>query len=250
MSLINLHLISNLNKEIRDKLDKLKRRIKFPKELHLVSGEPKDARKAKEKLRDEFVANTILRKYKTMISGLYEDDSTIKDDVREVGRRFIPNKIITHQSPQEFIRRRLRTLDHGRMFTFLYNPKHRKTLPYYDVMPVIIPIEFTRKGFKGINFHHVEPALRVNLLKKLKNFKSRKDLRTFFRINFDMIARSDRFRFARPMIRSYLYSQIKGSIINIPEQDFDLMILLPQPQFKKIPENLAWKLNKRAALKS
>ena len=42
---------------------------------------------------------------------------------------------------------------YGRLNMFTYNPKHKKTLPYYDTFPLVLPIEKYPDGFLGINFH-------------------------------------------------------------------------------------------------
>ena len=43
----------------------------------------------------------------------------------------------------------------GRLNLFGYNPKYRKTLPYYDVFPLVLPLEPISGGFMGMNFHYL-----------------------------------------------------------------------------------------------
>ena len=43
-----------------------------------------------------------------------------------------------------------RTLEMGNMYMFRYDPKHKKTLPYYDTYPLIIPLERYKDGFLGL----------------------------------------------------------------------------------------------------
>ena len=37
---------------------------------------------------------------------------------------------------------------------FRYNPKLASILPYYDVFPLVLPIQSARGGFLGINIHY------------------------------------------------------------------------------------------------
>ena len=40
---------------------------------------------------------------------------------------------------------------YGMMYNFQYDPKTKKTLPYYDRFPLVIPIQPAKKGFHGMN---------------------------------------------------------------------------------------------------
>ena len=51
----------------------------------------------------------------------------------------------------------------GSMYMYFYDPKHKKTLPYYDRFPLIFPINKAKGGFLGINMHYLPPILRAPL---------------------------------------------------------------------------------------
>jgi hypothetical protein len=52
----------------------------------------------------------------------------------------------------------------GRMYFFMYDAKHKATLPYYDKFPLIFPVERAQGGFFGINFHYLPLNLRAKLM--------------------------------------------------------------------------------------
>ena len=52
----------------------------------------------------------------------------------------------------------------GRLNMFVYDPKYKNKLPYYDTFPLVLPIERYDNGFLGINFHYLPYALRARLL--------------------------------------------------------------------------------------
>ena len=53
------------------------------------------------------------------------------------------------------------------MNLYYYMPKYEKTLPYYDVFPLVIPIKRLPGGFLGLNFHYLSVPLRMKLMEKL-----------------------------------------------------------------------------------
>ena len=53
----------------------------------------------------------------------------------------------------------------------MYNPKHKATLPYYDLFPLVLPIQKLSDGFIGINFHYLYPKDRAILLDEVNVHK-------------------------------------------------------------------------------
>jgi len=51
----------------------------------------------------------------------------------------------------------------GRLNMFFYDPKYKKTLPYYDTFPLVLPLERIPGGFAGINFHYLRPVSYTHL---------------------------------------------------------------------------------------
>ena len=58
----------------------------------------------------------------------------------------------------------------GRLNMFFYDPKLKKTLPYYDTFPLVLPLESIKGGFMGMNFHYLPPLLRFRLLQRMQRF--------------------------------------------------------------------------------
>ena len=59
----------------------------------------------------------------------------------------------------------------GRLNMFFYDPKFKKTLPYYDTFPLVLPLENYPDGFLGINFHYLPMNLRLQLSLLSGSFK-------------------------------------------------------------------------------
>ena len=58
----------------------------------------------------------------------------------------------------------------GRMNLFVYDPKYKKTLPFYDTFPLVLPLETIKGGFMGLNFHYLPYPLRFRLLERMQKF--------------------------------------------------------------------------------
>ena len=58
----------------------------------------------------------------------------------------------------------------GRMSMFFYDPKTAQKLPFYDIFPLVLPIDTFRGGFVGLNFHYLPYGLRYKLLEQLQKF--------------------------------------------------------------------------------
>ena len=118
---------------------------------------------------------------------------------------------------------------YGVMNLFGYDPKHKDKLPYYDVFPLILPLEPAKGGFIGLNFHYLKPGARVAFLRSLANTTNNKryDKTTRYRIPW----RNNLYM--RRTAKHYLFSQVRSSFLNITADEMAIAIFLPVARFKK-----------------
>ena len=83
----------------------------------------------------------------------------------------------------------------GQLNMFVYGPKNKLTLPYYDTFPLVMPIGGIGGGFLGINFHYLPIPLRMRLLDKVVNFPNDVNYQGLKRISL-----------LKPTIKKYLKS--------------------------------------------
>jgi hypothetical protein len=109
-----------------------------------------------------------------------------KDSVDRFNRRLTtdPKQVFNRDSRPQI----------GRMYMFVYDAKHKETLPYFDMYPLVIPIEFYGDGFLGINFHYLPPLARARLLNDLSR-----------------ITNNDKYDDSTKMLVSYETLKIYGS---------------------------------------
>ena len=107
----------------------------------------------------------------------------------------------------------------GALNMFIYDPKLKNKLPYYDTFPLVLPIERYGDGFLGINFHYLPYALRARLLSRLDpnaNYSALKNV-----------------RLVKPTLKRYLNSNVRSRFRKLEEEDFITEIMLPVQRFIK-----------------
>lgn len=121
----------------------------------------------------------------------------------------------------------------GRMYFFYYTAKSKDILPYWDRLPLVIPIQRYDDGFLGINFHYIPPKDRLILLKKLSQYAtgSYNDERTRLRLTYPILQATHKAYEATPCIKRYLYPHIKSRFMEIPATEWDIAASLPFQRF-------------------
>ena len=117
----------------------------------------------------------------------------------------------------------------GRLNMFFYDPKYKKTLPYYDTFPLVLPLERIPGGFAGINFHYLRPGARFTLLQRLQRFSTRGGEVTS-RNSFDV---SYNISLVKNTIKKYLFNHVRSNFLRIDYDEAALAVYLPVAQFKK-----------------
>ena len=114
----------------------------------------------------------------------------------------------------------------------MYDPKFKKTLPYYDTFPLVLPLETYSDGFLGINFHYLPIPLRIKLLDRLVDFSNNTAFDESTRLVVDY-QKLKGVRLIKPTIHKYLAGQTKSQFRRIDADEFVVATLLPVQRFKK-----------------
>lgn len=123
----------------------------------------------------------------------------------------------------------------GRMYHFYYDPKNKKTLPYYDRFPLIFMVGPADGGFYGINLHYLPPKLRAALMDNLYGVASdtRYDENTKLRISYNILKGASKYRYFKPCFKHYLSEHVKSNFIEIVSSEWDIALFLPTERFEK-----------------
>ena len=124
-----------------------------------------------------------------------------------------------------------RTPHYGRINMFFYDPKGRKTLPYYDTFPLVLPIERYPDGFLGINFHYLPMGLRLKLLDRIVDFSNNTKFDESTIIDADY-AKLKNLKEIKPTLKRYLAGRVKTRFRRVDADEFTVAALLPIARWK------------------
>lgn len=126
----------------------------------------------------------------------------------------------------------------GNMYMMFYNAKHKRTLPWYDRFPLVIPFDkrSIQDGFYGINLHYIPPMARQDLLEEMYKYGTEDGVD----INYEYFRSVSRLRPALPCIKRYLYSRIKRPPMQVQKEYWDVAAMLPTADFKGVNTNTVY----------
>lgn len=135
----------------------------------------------------------------------------------------------------------------GHMYFVTYDPKHKKTLPYYDSFPLIIPIERYRDGLLGLNLHYLPPILRAKLLDSLYDTltNDKFDETTKMKVSYGILAGASKHKYFEPCVKRYLGKHFRSRFIKIPPEKWNPAIFLPVESFQKASKSKVWSDSRR-----
>lgn len=131
----------------------------------------------------------------------------------------------------------------GKMCSFVYVPRGRDKLPYYDVFPLVFIVKRYKDGFLGLNMHYLDPRHRQVLLNRLYSIMSDKkmDSKTRVKLSYEVLKGSSKFKLAKPCIKRYKNSGIRSKLSFVPAKEWNIAIHLPTEKFKGSSKSSVWK---------
>ena len=155
-------------------------------------------------------ANWYMKTVRNVASGLNQPNEVFGSDLGEYAQR----------------------LDIGQMYAFQYNPKHKETLPYYDMFPLVVISEPLPTGFSGINLHYIPPLVRARLLGKLMDASDLDvDVKSKLNSQWGFIRNFSRFPEVRGAVKKYLTSQVSSRMYKVNPEHWKSAIFLDTQQF-------------------
>lgn len=122
---------------------------------------------------------------------------------------------------------------YGVLNLYGYEPKNKLTLEYYDVFPLVIPVERYNNGFLGLNLHYLSVNTRMKLLEKLMPLTAEDRILGWRRVS--------KFREVKPCVKKYLGAFTRTRFLPIvTEEEMNLAALMPLQQFKKATKQKVW----------
>lgn len=134
----------------------------------------------------------------------------------------------------------------GKLYAYIYDAKHKDTLPYWDKYPLIIYLGLGKHNLMyGLNLHYIPPKARQQFLEELlKQYASTPTITNSTKLKIDW-SKVKGFAGADVMIKAYIPGNIKGPLVEIKPADWANVIGLPLQQFvskgKRYSAQKVWK---------
>lgn len=178
--------------------------------------------------RNKYDLLTVVKKSK----GWFEQQVTLLTK-----QQLTPTKVL-NGNPDELVTR----IMPGKLYMYGYDPKLKKTLPYYDRFPLVFPFKKTPDGFIGLNMHYLPYHLRIRLLDNLLIFKSnnRMDETTRLKYSWQIIDGVSRFAAAQPCVKQYLTGHVRTQFREISADNWATAMLLPVERFVGASKQEIW----------
>ena len=134
----------------------------------------------------------------------------------------------------------------GAMFMFFYDPKHKKTLPFYDSFPLIIVVDKAEGGFIGLNLHYLPIALRAKFLDALMDTTNNKkyDDSTKFALTYEMLKGTSKMKYFKPCYKHYLTKHVRSKLAFVPSTEWEIATFLPTASFQKASTTEIYSISK------
>lgn len=188
---------------------------------------------------------TLLKKLETVARqrklDKFSDESYkwFRDKVRTFGGQKSRDTLLKDAKKNKNIRQRPTP---GYMYTYIYDAKHKKKLPYWDAFPLIFMVGPAKKGFYGVNLHYLPPKARAVLFDELLKIANNKrwTARTKVGITYDLLKSSQKYKLFKPCFKHYLFKQVQSDLAFIPADEWEAALFMPTAHFQGAANSKVW----------
>jgi len=166
----------------------------------------------------------------------------LREQAQSVRNVSNPKQLLTKQTD-----RMVTAITVGRMYLFMYDPKMKDELPYYDRFPLIFPFKRVQGGFYGINMHYLPHMLRAKLMDNLYSLANNKnyDDSTKLKLSYQLLQRASKFKYFEPCVKHYLNSHVRTRFLWVPADQWETALFLPLERFVGATKQQVWRDSRR-----
>jgi len=191
-----------------------------------------------------YIYQTLLQKLAAQERNLKKSEEASKKWFRDAAQAVaqVNSAKLLSDRPRLLPHRRIGRLQIGRMMMYYYDPKHKKTLPYYDTLPLVIPINLKKDGFIGMNLHYLPHRLRASLLDSLYMIYQDQHLDENKKLilSYRTLQSTAKVRFFQPTIKRYLLNNVRSRFYSVDPVEWDLTLMLPTERFVGASKHKVW----------
>lgn len=126
----------------------------------------------------------------------------------------------------------------GKLYMYKYDPKHKETLPLYDIMPIVLITKMNEDGWTGINFHYMPTIARLKIMAGLYDIQSNTVWTEKKKINVSWSTASaigqavGKHEILSQSVKQYLANHVASPLVAISPKHWSMIIFLPFQRFK------------------
>ena len=135
----------------------------------------------------------------------------------------------------------------GDMVMYTYDPKLKKTLPYYDTFPLAIIVGKAPGGFHALNLHYLPPKVRAIFLDKLNDVTNNQkfDDSTKFKLTYKLLKATANYKYFAPCYKHYLTPNVTSNVMKVNSSEWNIAIFLQTAAFRKKSQRYVWGQSRR-----
>jgi hypothetical protein len=136
----------------------------------------------------------------------------------------------------------------GFFYFFMYDPKTKVDLPYYDRFPFVLCLDNQHGRFRGLNFHYLDYLHRARLFDLLYPFRmgrparpNVRDIRMRLKVTYSILKISSKYKAFKPCFKEYLVPHVQTPLMKVGAKEWDVALFLPVEMFVKQNKQQVWK---------
>lgn len=143
--------------------------------------------------------------------------------------------VVKKTTMNQFAWKKVKNVEIGKMYFYGYDPKHKKTLPMYDRLPLVIPIKYYKDGWLGVNLHYLPPTIRFKFLQQLVKIGGNPKLtdNAKLKLSYNLLKGVAKSKYFQPTIHRYLANHLTSQISLVNPSDWEAIVFLPTAQWRK-----------------
>jgi hypothetical protein len=152
---------------------------------------------------------------------------------------------------QQFTKEVVSKVSPGFLYFYMYDPKWKHELPYYDLFPFTLVINEYPDRFLGLNFHYLDyyhRAIFFDALYPLREGRPSRpnvrDIRMRLKVTYDILQSAKQYKYFRPCIKMYLKKHVQTPFLKVGAKEWDIALFLPVEMFKKKSKTYVWARSK------
>ena len=130
----------------------------------------------------------------------------------------------------------------GSLAHYIYDPKHKETLPVWDRFPLALTIGWYDDGWLSLNLHYLPVNHRAAIMDALMKIKvDTKNNQKYAEVSYQFMRQAVGDKVVAHSIKRYLASHLRSSVVLIDHWEWENVIFLPTQQFQKQTAAEVWR---------